>query len=649
MEILIVHANIDNGAAPNLRSLLVGLSSSSSLRSGRRMLSTESRDPPVSFLAEAVGDLAQPLVADAIRPDQFVAITDLVWRSAEGGDPVAHGLLDPLRLLLAKRWNELGKEVLRHAVMYQRYDRTLFKALPVLTGTPEILSVLTEADDIDLHGVEEHLRFSGLAPSRDQLRQALTALSGDRGDRLRSLIVNGTAEKGELAPWTKLFAILCIHPELGSLEAPYRHKTHDPRDTTGAADERIWQVWSQLYADAETRRVAGLVIDLDHALAQSPTDFREVYLDRLRAAVGDNDELRRAAIEALLWKGQHGSRHIAAFAAFHLAQPEDRTALGELAAGPDARLGYAVGALLRLLEQAATGMATVYQPAPFEARAWPAPVGGSPKDEPARTWLGNRTFERMLEAAVAGAEREFSETYAMHHGSGEERLGERFFTMLGERLRHLDGALRQTAQALGDVPAASVQVDYRPVDKKEEGDPGIVLRDTGIPADKFCADFCLIVAAFLDGMPLTRRGVLVQAKRIYLKDNADPAKGWAYSYTLKPEQARNLIEQTASSFFMFQGPAELQSGCGVVPAKLVEDIGLHQNPSAAAISAQSVLHASESFAEWFTYQVVALRTGDAYQSLLDKAQRGPGSDPYPLVRYGTIEIEVRLGEPAKEG
>lgn len=55
----------------------------------------------------------------------------------------------------------------------------------------------------------------------------------------------------------------------------------------------------------------------------------------------------------------------------------------------------------------------------------------------------------------------------------------------------------------------------------------------------------------------------------------------------------------------------------------------------------------DGFAEWFTDQVIGLRTDDPLAELLAKARGGPGSAPYPLVRFGVMEVEVRVDEPEK--
>lgn len=153
---------------------------------------------------------------------------------------------------------------------------------------------------------------------------------------------------------------------------------------------------------------------------------------------------------------------------------------------------------------------------------------------------------------------------------------------------------------------------------------------------------------FLDGIALPRRATLVQAKRLYRRDTASPEKGFKSSYALDDEQIDHLLQQTASSFFLFEGPGASGRGVPIMPARLVSDLAAHQAISRRQIAHEIVGAASTSFAEWLTYEVMALRTGDPLAELLAKVDGGEGRRPRPLGRFGTVDIEVRVADPLKE-
>ncbi len=356
------------------------------------------------------------------------------------------------------------------------------------------------------------------------------------------------------------------------------------------------------------------------------------YVTRLKRAIGHDAALRAATIEALLWVGRARNRHLAVHAALALTTPTDLVMVEALTNHPDRRTQHEADQVL-----------SAFRDAPIAAEAKEQPA----RREPSGTWIGQVAVERLIEATAATLEGEFARDYPDHHRVGEEKLMERFFSVLGERFRRLTDDLAVVARANGATSTSEVEIRYRPIDKPEEGDPGIVRPDQAGPPAKFSADLCLIVEAKLNGAPLARRACLVQAKRLYAKAPEDPSVGWKASYDLKPEQTNSLLAQTASSFYLFQGPGLAGRGLPVIPAQFVNDLAMHQSPNRQVILSATVGRASQSFAEWFTYELVALRTGDPLQALLDKAVGGPGSTPYDLARFGLVEVEVRIAEPLK--
>lgn len=449
------------------------------------------------------------------------------------------------------------------------------------------------------------------------------------------------------SPWIKLFGILFLHPELarpGQAFLPTRDA--DWHDSSAAARSGMWDA---LVADDRVRKLAQMVQDLDGVLSGAPPDLRTTYAIEVASIIGDDDGLRRAAIEALLWRGRGRSSHFALHAVIELVRPHDTALLTELADHPDRETQYRA-------KQVALSVRDEFS----EGAVWPNPkrVGVADRlyglnlaqgdgEQEARTWLGDRLLEKMVERTVHDLERQFAREYPEHHGVGEEKLVERFFTLLSSRFDSLDQAFLDTARATASDRRASVRMRYRTIDKFEEGKPGIARSPEDVPSESFAADLCLIIDPYLDGKPLGQRATLVQAKRLYLRDRNHPSKGWSHSYVLDARQTSDLLKQTRSSFFLFQGPGLAGRGLPILPAQLVSDLAHSQSATGGVLAADAVGTASRSFAEWFTYDLLALRVGDPYAPLVAKAENSQGSMPYDLFRYGSVEVQIRVGDPIK--
>ena len=259
------------------------------------------------------------------------------------------------------------------------------------------------------------------------------------------------------------------------------------------------------------------------------------------------------------------------------------------------------------------------------------------------TWIGDRLLELLIEQMVSGEERRFAQQYLDHSEEGEEGLLRSFFSDLASRLRDLGDGLRATARATGSARNTSIEMNHRPVDKSEEGRPGINPNGDAEPPS-FSADLCRIVDPYLNGLPLGKRATLVQAKRLRLKDTARPEKGLGNSFKLEPAQMTDLIRQTGSSFCLFRCPGPLGRGMPMIPAQFVEDLARYHAPGAARIPAELVGPASRPFAEWLTYLALGLRTGDPLAEPVSKAEGGDGRRPRPLARLGTVEIALGVND-----
>ena len=407
-------------------------------------------------------------------------------------------------------------------------------------------------------------------------------------------------------------------------------------------DRRI-DMAREIEAQTKVRDVAGLVLELigqdagrrHDGLLGRPAETRAAYVDSLRAAIGDDPRLRQAVIEALLWSADGRAADLAQFAVVALAQSEDRSALLELERHP-----------VRLVQYAARAVRAAKFGERLEVGALPAggslvqtlvTLGGgaTPTDEPARTWLGDRAVERLIEQTIAGVEARVAQEYTNHGDEGEDRLLSSLFRELALRFSDLDQALEALARAAAAPHRAAVTMEYRNVDRAEEGAKGIK------KVKSFSADLCLIVSPRIDGASLGRRVTLVQAKRLYRNKKARKQPTWSDSFKIDRDQRLNLQEQTQSSVYFFHGPPLGGRGVPVIPTQLVADLSEHKG-SGTTLSRDVVAVASRSLADWLTYDALALRVGDPYAELVKRAEGVPGSLPRPLLGVPTVEVRVAL-------
>ncbi|ESX14455.1 hypothetical protein X768_01650 [Mesorhizobium sp. LSJC265A00] len=251
---------------------------------------------------------------------------------------------------------------------------------------------------------------------------------------------------------------------------------------------------------------------------------------------------------------------------------------------------------------------------------------GTATDEPARTWLGDRAVEQLIERTIASVETRFARDYEAHGDEGEDRILSTLFTTLALRFSDLDHALEALARAASAPNRAAVTMRYRNVDRSEEGKAGIK------GAKSFSADLCLITDPILDGTSLGRRVTLVQAKPLYRDHAAATQPAWDTSFAINLDRRRALQKQTAWSVYFFHGPPLGGRGVPVIPTQLVADLSEHQG-SGAHLARATVATASRSLADWLTYDALALRVGDPYEELIEKAEGRSGSLARPLLGH----------------
>jgi hypothetical protein len=454
-------------------------------------------------------------------------------------------------------------------------------------------------------------------------------------------------------PWTKLFGLLLVFPEFADPAARARGPTRNEREPDEVVEARDF-LSAGLAGERALRLLAARLLELidegrgyGEGILSRPPDTKGAYVAALDEACAEDPELRRAVIEALLWLPHARAADLAQFAATRLTRASDTAFLDELRAHPDQLVGYAASTV-RLAAMGFVGDAPV---------ALPLPPGGlaasltmlraipREEDEAPRTWLGDRMSERLIERTVANVEAQFAEEYRHHGDDGEERLLAILFDRLAMQFAALDQALLAAARAADAPRRSSVELHYRSVDKPEEGKRGVR------GAKRFSTDLCLIVSPSLDGRPLPRRATIIQAKRLYRdkrrRKSASPV--WRGSFHLKPSQIAELIAQTQSSFFLFQGPPLGGRGVPIIPAQLVSDLAAHQGGAGAELAREMVAIASQPLAEWLTYEALALRTGDPFDELVRKAEGLDGGLARRLLELPRLEVTVAVSDMRQKG
>ena len=635
---------VDNALAPNVHAILYRHQPTRGR--GRRIVILDS--PTGLDMPEALGaacELRKPEVAASLDAAELAT---LAAAAALTGDKRGdnYGLGESLREVVRGRPRGVLADIVIAALVAHGRHRDVLTVFPGIVGSPAMIAALTEAlpsghmgDLYAMIDVDELV-----IREVDEARRVLPAACDHVDDHIPTYLVTAMTRGMGWTPWTKLFAILFDARELAAPDAPElpptRGRYQRAQASAGRADS-----WRSIPEGDAARAVARLLLDLEDVDALAEPDTWDAFGDRLLAAIGADVALRQAAVEALLWTRPANRRDLALHAAARLVVAGDEAFLDELVAHPDRDVGYQA----QSLRDAVFGRQTSGEP-------WPRPtvagiaqglfqlrLGEIPGDADPRTWMGDRLLERLIEQTADAEERRFATAYPDHSEEGEEGLLRSFFSDLAGRFRDLAGGLGAMASATGAARVARINLDYRPVNKPEEGRPGVD-PDDGEDTPSFSADLCLIVDPYLDGKPLGKRATLVQAKRQWLRERSNPGRGYATSFALKPSQMSDLTRQTASAHYMFQCAGLAGRGMPMLPARLVADLARNHLANSARIPADMVGPASRSFADWLTYEVLALRTGDPLAELVAKAEGGPGGRARPLARVATVEIAVSVGK-----
>jgi hypothetical protein len=612
-------------------------------QTGRRQLQlSNDRVVGLDQIQSAAAELTNPEAQAALEDADVVVLASLVGKAEFSQTELAA----QIREIVTSRGSPLTTMLAQGALRSPLDGGRIVAFFPDLIASSAMIEALVEESEHGFAGLPPHIDFWSIrARSLAEARAMLGVAARVNTDDMRTAAISAMASGLGWTAWVKLFTVLHAMPETAGADdkilTPRSYEAEGLKAARQAAFEAIMP-------DVPVRVVAELILDLGGALGSAGPDMRAVYVDRLRAAVGDDADLRRASIEALLSEDAYRQRDLRFHSAIQLIEPSDEAFLADLIGHADRRIGYDAELVYRY------AFTKEDRPDPWPSARVMGIAGdlfqirlqSPPREEP-QTWLGDRLLERIIEQTVAGEEERFAQAFLDHSEEGEEGLLRQFFADLAGQFRDLDQGLVAAARATRARYRTRISVDYRPVSKWEEGKSGINVEGDDVPPS-FSADICLIIHPHLNGKALGSRATLIQAKRLRRVDPQKPELGLKSGFSVDPKQMTDLLRQTASSFYMFQCPGLNGRGLPMIPTQLVSDLAYVQGRSGKSIAHTSVGPASRSFADWFTYDVLALRTGDPWAELVSKTNGNAGARPRELCRFGTIEVEVRVGEEPKE-
>lgn len=598
-------------------------------------------------LVQAVAALADPLSNDHV--DSKVIVRMLSKISALADDSTEHRhLLQSIQAHVAQHWPDL-QTGLNDDVMANYEPGRLLSALPMLKTDPALLRSVARAvasQNLTSDRLAKLLEY--VEPvDRSQARTLLAALiersrkGTIREDSLTQSVIRSIGAGLNWDTWAILQAILMAQPGLAVPHATLDRGGDRNRESGEliAARDRIADA---IEPKGRIREVAAMLIELfdapPHAhsgLLSRPAEIRAAYVEALQTTIGDDPELRAAVIEALLWHADGRAADLANFAALALAQSEDRAQIVELERHPVSLVRYAARSLRAAKFAERLEVRSLPVASGLAGSLAALHVDESVPQDPARTWIGDRAVERLIERTIWSMEERFAREYEDHGDEGEDRLLSSLFYGLGLKFEALDGVLAGLAKAASAPHRASLTMRYRNIDRPEEGKEGVR------QAKKLAADLLLVIDPSIDGVSLGRRVTMIQAKRLYRNKKAKVQPAWDKAFVLDLAQRQALKDQTRSSVYLFHGPPLGGRGVPVIPTELVAGLSEHDG-SASRLATSRVATASRSLADWLTYDALALRVGDPYQDLVDRTEGRPGSLSRALLDLPTVEIDVGL-------
>lgn len=356
-------------------------------------------------------------------------------------------------------------------------------------------------------------------------------------------------------------------------------------------------------------------------------DEKAAWRTEVAEMVFDLTDIRHGLIEHLLWRTRSIQRPEGLYSEMELLvlglcrADDDLEFLKGLETHVSRLVCVRAAALLARLGQAAAP--SPFTPLPEDgvtaAAASQALTMLGDVELPCRTWMQDKSVERVIYAAVHEVEAAFSVEYENQWRLDEEMHLATLLTRLQGALRGSNGVLDALA-AYGVGVAPRIEFSFRQISKHEEG-------SVGVGSDRFSVDVAFIVRVTDCGKTVTERAAFVQCKKLESNDRGV----WKPSFEFKRDQCDDLIRQTESSFYMFLSPACIGREIWMTPARLVRNLA-DLGGGKGRLPHLPTYFASRSLAHWLTYDLFGLWTGDERKEILDKAAGAkPGWAPRFIV------------------
>ena len=93
---------------------------------------------------------------------------------------------------------------------------------------------------------------------------------------------------------------------------------------------------------------------------------------------------------------------------------------------------------------------------------------------------------------------------------------------------------------------------------------------------------------------------------------------WAPNLRLAREQVDGMLGRSEASFCLFLVPPALRAECWMVPARLVRGL-MEAQGSLSTVSREGAQRVARSLAQWMTYELLGLWSGDDRPEVLERA------------------------------
>lgn len=352
----------------------------------------------------------------------------------------------------------------------------------------------------------------------------------------------------------------------------------------------------------------------NYKLSQLSPESRASWRRDLKAAVGDDENLRSATAEALLGLGAPHDDRAVLFAIMELYRDGLEEKLLPFLSHSNRLVRRRVQAVIDLFRLEPDVM-ELFQARSTLARQKPLMIG---RQIP-RTWIGDPRIEQIIETALEEAAQLSGEQILSNLDCGEET---HLMLLLGE-LKAAFGSITNLLASFAAEASApdhlsfELDLDYRVVGKHEEG-------GVGVGTESFSTDLCLLIEARDAGKLFARRASLIQAKRLYSPDK-NPY------YPVKLDQLKDLSGQTLASFLVLLGPARAGVKIPVIPARLVLDL-IERGEPATSITSERASELGKGIGTWLVEDAIGLWTGDWSQDIVERAEGRTNRRPLKLVR-----------------